>query len=138
MKKQNIFLRKLSGYSLCVLIVFWGGGSAAQNINYFDSSDKPGFTIQKENISGITIRYSVNEFQFDKIKIDGREMVNVQLPGHFLPNNKGAPNLPGAGRYIAVPQEAIVSYSIISEKIKTYRNIDPTVLSTVTENRCEF
>jgi len=124
MKKQNIFLRKLSGYSLCVLIVFWGGGSAAQNINYFDSSDKPGFTIQKENISGITIRYSVNEFQFDKIKIDGREMVNVQLPGHFLPNNKGAPNLPGAGRYIAVPQEAIVSYSIISEKIKTYRNIE--------------
>jgi hypothetical protein len=31
-------------------------------------------------------------------------MTNVELPGFWLPNDEGYPNLPGGGRYIAIPQ----------------------------------
>ena len=38
------------------------------------------------------------------------------MPGIILPNNAGAPNLPGNGSMIAIPQNSSVSYEIISSE----------------------
>ncbi len=48
----------------------------------------------------------------------------IQLPGHFLPNDEGAPDLPGNGRYIAVPQGAVPVLNIISMDVETIQNVD--------------
>ena len=42
----------------------------------------------------------------------------------FLPNNEGAPDLAGMGKYIALPQGAEASFKVISSRIETISNVD--------------
>ena len=51
-------------------------------------------------------------------------MKAVELPGHFLPNNEGAPDLPGSGRYIAVPQGAKAILKVIASRTEKYSNVN--------------
>ena len=56
--------------------------------------------------------------------INGEPMKNLLLPGVFLPNDEGAPNLPGFSRMIAIPQGAEASFKIISSRVETINNVE--------------
>ncbi|MFO7614841.1 MAG: C25 family cysteine peptidase, partial [Bacteroidales bacterium] len=51
-------------------------------------------------------------------------MTNVELPGFWLPNDEGYPNLPGGGRYIAIPQGSEPVLKIVYQRTETYRDIE--------------
>lgn len=83
-----------------------------------------GFRLISETPSGMEIVFSLNEMTIDNIEINGIPMQKISIPGIFLPNNEGAPNLPGMGRYIAIPQGAQARVTILSKQIEVYHNLD--------------
>ena len=91
----------------------------SQQRTYDDSWEKQGFTLIEDNRSNLIINHSLSEVYFDPVQIDNEEYTSISVPGIFLPNDEGAPNLPGTGRYIAVPQGAEVSFRIIASRSET-------------------
>lgn len=96
----------------------------AQTLKYSDSWDKEGFSLKSQNPQGITLDYSIHEFTLDDIAIRGESMKHISLSKHFLPGDESMPDLPGSGRYIAVPQGAIPVLHIKSVRKEIYRDIN--------------
>ena len=127
MKQNNNFVltvkNKPSGILLAFTMIIFITVQA-EEIKYSDSWGNAGFTIERENSIGVKINYSINKFAFIDQAINGENMQTIQIPGIFLPNDEGAPNLPGTGRYIAIPQGAIASVKIIASRSETYQGVD--------------
>ena len=98
----------------------------SQKIKYEDSWGTQGFSISKSAVSGVSLTYSINEFSLAKAEINGETLTTLQLPGVFLPNDEGAPDLPGSSRYIAIPQGSKAKYVVSEMKKEVYQNIDMT------------
>ncbi len=96
----------------------------ADEVKYNDSWGKQGFQLTNQKTSGVEVIYSINSFSFTNNQINGESMDGIELPGNLLQNNEGAPNLPGTGRYIAIPQGASVNVEIIASRTQTFQNID--------------
>jgi len=122
MKKSTLNARL--GLMILAFFAFTIQIATAQRVAYSDSWNRAGFNLKELNRSGITVGYSVKEFTMVAADINGRSMLNVELPGYWLPNDEGAPNLPGGGRYIAIPQGAGARVNIVAQRTETYRNID--------------
>ncbi|MCW9094518.1 MAG: hypothetical protein OQJ74_01590, partial [Ignavibacteriaceae bacterium] len=106
------------------LIVLLAFNIKPQVVNYQDSWGESGFTLEMENPGGVQINFSITQFEIDEIDIDGIPMKTLHLPGVFLPNNEGKPDLPGTARYIALPQGADASIEITSSRTDHFTNID--------------
>jgi hypothetical protein len=98
--------------------------SIADEIKYTDSWGKQGFQLTSQKTSGVGVAYSITEFNLAKSQINGETMDVIELPGHFLPNNEGAPNLPGMGRFIAIPQGANAELIITASRVETFSGIE--------------
>ena len=96
----------------------------AQQYSYSDSWGKAGFNLVASESSAIEVIYSVPMFQLEDQTINGEAMKNIMLPGNFLFNDAGAPNLPGNGRYIAIPQGSVPSIRIISQRTEVFQNVE--------------
>jgi len=96
----------------------------ADNINYSDSWGKEGFTIEEQSLHSVKINFSIESWAVLNNQINGVTMQEISLPGSFLPNDEGAPNLPGTGRYIALPQGANVNLQILYYRTETIKDID--------------
>jgi hypothetical protein len=96
----------------------------SQQFKYDDNWGAMGLTVERSSNSSIRFNFSVSEFFLNDIEIDGKNFKTVHIPEVFLPNNAGAPNLPGTGRYIAVPKGAIVSLKIIDSRSEIYKDIE--------------
>jgi len=110
--------------ALFVLVFFVFTNSKADEYKYSDNWGKAGYTVETLSATKVLINYSVEEFALTEMEVKSEAMQNLQLPGHFLPNNEGAPNLPGTGRYIAIPQGAKATYRILSYRTETFTNIN--------------
>ncbi len=118
-KNISIFTR------FCLIIFFFTVLKVkAQVINYQDNWGSAGFTLESASQSGLSINFSIHKFIMDNVTINGDSMKKIELPGTFLPNDEGKPDLPGQGRYIAVPQGANVSMQIISFRTETFTNVE--------------
>ncbi|MCK4569600.1 MAG: T9SS type A sorting domain-containing protein, partial [Bacteroidales bacterium] len=91
---------------------------------YNDSWSGQGFHMVSAESSNVRVIHSVNSFSFNAANINGEEMTVINMPGIMLPNDEGAPNLPGEGRYIAMPVGASAKLNIISMRVETYNNIE--------------
>ena len=109
---------------LAIFLLAINLNSFAQKQSFNDSWANAGFNLDKADTRGLEITYSVEEFTFTDFDLKGEAMQNIQLEGSFLPNNEGAPNLPGNGQYIAVPTGADVQYTITAERVETYKNVN--------------
>lgn len=96
----------------------------AQIITYSDSWDEEGFNLKSQTQQGIELNYSVREFIMDDIDIRGESMKHISLSNHFLPGDEGMPDLPGSGRYIAIPQGATPILHIKSVRKEIYQDIN--------------
>jgi len=125
MMKNKQFVSKLTSIGLMLVMMFFVANTAtADKITYKDNWGKQGITVEKQSTSSVELNYSITEFFLESASINGESMNIIQLPGHFLPNDEGAPDLPGNGRYIAVPQGAVPVLNIISMDIETIQNVD--------------
>ena len=119
MKKAKIFL-VITLLALASLAF----ASEPTSIKYDDSWGQAGFTLEQSGPTGVEVNFSINEFILDDVVINNENMQNVILPGVFLPNDEGAPDLPGNGRFIAIPQGSTAELRIISSRTETFFNIE--------------
>ncbi|MBN3034884.1 MAG: hypothetical protein JW861_04805 [Bacteroidales bacterium] len=94
----------------------------ADEIRYTDSWGKAGFTVERQDQAGVKINYSITEVFIEDLDVNGESMKTVNIPGIFLFNDAGAPNLPGTGRYIAIPQGANASVKVIASRVEKMEN----------------
>ncbi|MEZ5196601.1 MAG: C25 family cysteine peptidase [Bacteroidales bacterium] len=88
----------------------------------FRQGGKAGYTVELQNNSKVILNYSISTFTISDIELDGETYQSLGLPGHFLPGNAGAPDFPGSGRYIAIPQGAEATFRIVSIRRDTLNN----------------
>ncbi|HNS16384.1 MAG TPA: C25 family cysteine peptidase [Bacteroidales bacterium] len=111
----------IMGLSLMFLISI---GSFAQRYSYTDSWGEQGFTLVEETPAGVVIRFSIQDFSMTDHLINGEEMKAIQLPGALLQNNEGAPNLPGRGKYIALPQGATAKIARLETRTVRFQDLN--------------
>jgi hypothetical protein len=84
----------------------------------------PGFQLVSQRDDGVEMVYSLNRLRLEELEIDGETMQTLAIPGALLFNDQGMPNLPGMGRYIAVPRGASVRLEIVETRTQLLRDID--------------
>ena len=118
----NLNFRLLS--MMLGLTVFLFTTTFADEYKYTDSWGKEGFTLEQQSATNAIVNYSIEKFAISDFQVNGESMQSIELSGHFLPNDAGAPNLPGTGRYIAIPQGAKATVNILSYRTETFNNVD--------------
>ncbi|MDZ7623568.1 MAG: C25 family peptidase propeptide domain-containing protein [Ignavibacteriaceae bacterium] len=116
-----------SFYKLLVLFAAFSFSNLnlqAQVFNYSDGWGSQGFSIETENASGVKLNFSIHQFEMMEKDVNGSPMKSILIPGTFLPNDEGEPDLPGVSRYIAVPQGANVTFEIISSRTDQFTNME--------------
>jgi len=106
------------------LALLFSAGIQAENHKYSDSWGNQGFNLVQSRTTDVSVIFSVQEFSLNLMDINGESMHVLNMPQVYLPNEAGAPNLPGNGRYIAIPQGATPVLNIISVRTETFRNIN--------------
>jgi hypothetical protein len=96
----------------------------SQEINYQDSWGKAGFSLMTENSNGVQLNFSITQFQMDEVDVAGTMMKAVHIPGVFLPNDEGAPDLPGTSRFIAMPEGARATFEVLGVRTETFENVE--------------
>ncbi|HPS61453.1 MAG TPA: C25 family cysteine peptidase [Bacteroidales bacterium] len=107
--------------SLALLI---GSSLKAQHVTYPDSWSPAGFNLKQSGPQGADISFSIRDLGMEEVTIKGEKMVHLALPGSFLFNNEGCPNLPGDGRMIAIPNGAAPVLSVVRSRTEVFRNVD--------------
>jgi hypothetical protein len=110
--------------SFLILTTMLGSVAMAQTTRYADSWGDPGLTLSRQNSASLELNYSMNQWVLGNVEVDGKSLRTVELPGVFLPNETGAPNLPGMGQYIAVPEGAEVSIRVLDYRTELVTDID--------------
>ncbi len=106
---------------LAVSLIF--GIAAAERIEVRGSTGQAGITLQAQDPSAVTIHFEMGSYQMDAISIEGEPYTKLGLPGVMLPNNAGAPDLPGMGRFVAVPQGARARVEIVGVRTQSYSGL---------------
>lgn len=105
-------------FALCVL------SAGAQKYAYSDAWGKAGFNLTDTRSNGVQVIYSVPSFSLDDFQVNGETMKDITINGITLPNDEGMPNLPGQGRYIAIPQGSTPRLTILSQRTETIHNVN--------------
>jgi hypothetical protein len=114
-----------SFYKLLILFAAFSNlNLQAQVFNYSDSWGSEGFSVETENASGVKLNFSIHQFEMENVDVSGITMKTVHLPGVFLPNNEGAPDLAGTSRFIAIPEGAKASFRVTSFRTESFENVD--------------
>ncbi len=93
-------------------------------INFTDNWNDEGLSLINVSESELIIEYSVHEIGLEEIEINGKTMIQPILAGSLLPNNEGMPDLPGYGRFFAIPNNATIELEILSTRKEIIDNID--------------
>ncbi len=111
---------------VAVFLLFMGFNSmvTGQVIAFDDAWGDEGFNLVSQDVSGVEIVYSIRNMALNDITIEGENMKNIHISGIFLPNDAGAPNLPGSGRYIAIPEGGLASVQVLSSETEVFQDID--------------
>lgn len=114
---------KLMGILAILMLVFLNI-LVAENLVYPDSWSGNGISLKQESTQKLVLNFSIHDLMIDDLEVDGSTMKTLGIPGIFLPNDEGAPNLPGSSRIIAVPEGANVSFTVKSYRTETINQID--------------
>jgi hypothetical protein len=98
--------------------------------------------LTAENINGLEIIYSMNNFSTEKVNIEGVEYIKPLTPGCFLPGIAGNPDLAAFSSFISVPKISEVKYEFTVEDSFIVRNINippaPVINRTDKINKLEY
>lgn len=92
--------------------------------NYNDSWGKQGLSLTRQGTDGLNLNFSIQHFAFSDRDVNGEKMTAIEFSESFLPNEAGAPDLPGFGRYIAIPNGATPVVEIVSMRTERFSNIE--------------
>jgi PKD repeat protein len=115
-------MKKVIFLMVCLLSAV--SGIQAQNFFYADAWGKAGFNLVDSRSGSVQVIFSIPGFSLDDFPVNGLMQKAINLPGAFLFNDAGMPNLPGQGRYIAIPQGAVARLKILSQHTEILHNVD--------------
>ncbi len=116
---QNFFTL----FTLIVLTSIMTTGHAA-DYRYSDSWGKQGLSIKSQSAQSVNLNFSMQQFSIADTEIEGVRMQNILFSESLLPNDEGSPDLPGFGRYIAIPQGATPILEIVSMRKEYLQGIE--------------
>lgn len=121
---MKLFTRFRNAILVLGLVMVTFGQISAQNVRYSDSWSHQGFTLVDSKSNHIRVDFSVEQFSMVPIEVKGNSMVSLEMPGVFLPGDEGAPNLPGQGRFIAIPSGATPVLRIVNSRVEVIQNVE--------------
>ncbi|MBS3766846.1 MAG: hypothetical protein KGY75_01805, partial [Candidatus Cloacimonetes bacterium] len=117
--------KKLFLALLCSLLIFsFGYAAKEQVVSYNDAWGNEGITLLNQDDSYITLNFSIKKFSLTPKLINNEDLQTIGFAESFLPNDKGAPNVPSVSRYIAIPQNADIKVNIINSEQEVISNVD--------------
>ena len=127
--QEHSIICRVNSFQLVLLAVtctmlLLAGIVVAETVTFDDNWGKAGFNLIHQDASGVEIVFSVPRLEVLEMEIDGELMQNLAIPGVFLPNDAGAPNLPGTGRFIALPEGARAELEMIEIRTETFHNLN--------------
>ncbi len=112
------------GSILLVLVLLTAPSAFAQKVRFADNWGPDGYSLTKETSNQVEVNFSISHLEISDINIRGEAFNKIALPGHFMFNVEGAPDLPGDSRYILVPEDAVPELQIIDYRVETLQNIN--------------
>jgi hypothetical protein len=109
---------------IAAALVLVAVSSPASTFFFEENRGQAGFIVPMMNDSYVDISFKLDQMSIDDVDVDGTIFQQISIPGVILPNDEGAPNLPGSGRFIAVPNGAVPRLEIVSMKSQTFHGID--------------
>ena len=99
-------------------------GVQGATFSYSDSWSSQGLSIERESSDGLELVYSLERWQLETTAVDGELLQSVLIPQAMLPNDAGAPNLPGQGFAIAVPRGATARLEIVALRSESFASVE--------------
>lgn len=118
--------RKFTHYSFLTLLmaVFFSASLIAQDYTYDDAWGKTGFSLEKQSRSNVQVNYSITKFSLNDTRINNAPMQNIEMEGVLIPNDEGKPNVPGASRYIAIPEGAKATLNVVDYRMEVIEGVE--------------
>lgn len=121
---MKLFTRFRNAILALGLVMVTFGQISAQDVRYSDSWSRQGFNLVDSKSNHIRVDFSVEQFSMVPVNVKGTSMVSLEMPGVFLPGDEGAPNLPGQGRFIAIPTGATPVLRIVNSRVEVIQNVE--------------
>ena len=109
---------------IAAALVLVAVSSPASTFFFEENRGQAGFIVPMMNDSYVDVSFKLDKMSIDDVDAGGTVFQQISIPGVMLPNDKGAPNLPGFGRFIAVPNGAVPRLEILSMKSQVFHGID--------------
>ncbi|MDP8204943.1 MAG: C25 family cysteine peptidase [Candidatus Tenebribacter mawsonii] len=93
-------------------------------IKFDENWNKEGLNLINASETEIIVEYSIHEFALEEIEVNGIKMLKPSLTGNLLPNDEGMPDLPGLGRFFAIPNDANLELEIIDKQVEIIRDVN--------------
>lgn len=121
-----LILRPAVLFFVCIflLLITLGYATDKMMLDFGDAWGNHGLSLEKYSPEKISLNFSLRELEVLSDSSDGERIHNLILPGVFLPNDEGAPNLPVISRFIALPQGAEAQLKIISTRTEELQNVN--------------
>lgn len=114
---------RVAPWVLAVLVLM-ASVSPARTIVFEENQGKAGLAVEQSSDSFIEISYKLSEISIEDIDVEGEIFQQILMSGLALPNDEGAPNLPGVGRLVALPEGATPHLEILSTRAQIFTGID--------------
>ncbi len=104
-----------------------------QRIDYSfpDAWGNNGFNLSRQDNSGVRVIHSLSHVSLFDFEVEGNVMKMIDMEGIVLPNEQGAPNLPGFGRYVAIPKGSTASLKVNAYRKQVVENVDMLPASNI-------
>jgi subtilisin-like proprotein convertase family protein len=98
--------------------------SPAATIEFGENRGQAGLVVSSSSDTHVDVAFKLDSMNVAEVDVAGVPMQQITIPGVILPNEVGAPDLPGLGRFIAVPQGATARLEILSLKSQVFEGFD--------------
>ncbi|MFH1862017.1 MAG: C25 family peptidase propeptide domain-containing protein, partial [bacterium] len=96
----------------------------AELVSFENNWGQAGFNLVRQDGAGVELIFSIPNMDVSEIEILGEQMQSIGISGVILPNNAGAPNLPGTSRFIAIPQGGWAEVELVEYRTEVFRNMN--------------
>jgi len=95
----------------------------SQQFTYNDTWGEPGLELRSSDEQKVTITHSISEWKLADITINRENVKAIELKGNMLPNNAGAPDVPGIGSMLAIPEGATAKVIVVNYQVEILQGV---------------
>lgn len=96
----------------------------AATVEFEENRGQAGLVVSSSTDAHVDVAFRLDSMHIEEVDVAGTLMQQITIPGVMLPNDVGAPDLPGTGRFIAVPEGATARLEILSMRSQVFEGLD--------------